>query len=125
ERATMKPGTIPPRDSLRGQLMRSDSARFLDRMFCFDKGFADCRRPWDIQAVAESFGWNAGCDEAHIDCGREELLFGGAGDDARPGGGAVGPLATAVASGRLLAEPVGGKLGAPMELTPRMALDRD
>src|SRR6185295_2049696 len=29
----------PARESLRGQLMRSDSARFLDRMFCFDKGF--------------------------------------------------------------------------------------
>jgi hypothetical protein len=35
----------PSPDSLR-QLMRSDSARFLDRMFCADTGFAHCRRPW-------------------------------------------------------------------------------
>ena len=36
EKAAMKPGAAPPHDSLRGQLMRSDSARFLDRMFCGD-----------------------------------------------------------------------------------------
>ena len=34
-----RPGA-PARDSLRGQLMRSDSARFLDRMFCADQAFA-------------------------------------------------------------------------------------
>ena len=52
ERAAMKRSAAPARDSLRGQLMRSDSARFLDRMFCVDKGFADCARPWDVQAAA-------------------------------------------------------------------------
>jgi hypothetical protein len=124
ERASMKPGVMPPRDSLRGQLMRSDSARFLDRMFCFDKGFADCKRPWDIQATAESFGWNAGCDQARIDCGKQDLLFGRA-VDATAEAGVVRPLAMTVAYGRLLAEPVGGKLGAPMELTAPMVLDRD
>ena len=30
---------VPSADSLRGQLARSNSARFLDRMFCADKGF--------------------------------------------------------------------------------------
>jgi hypothetical protein len=34
ERAQMQRTPWPARDSLRGQLMRSDSARFLDRMFC-------------------------------------------------------------------------------------------
>jgi hypothetical protein len=39
ERAEMRTSAQPTRDSLRGQLMRSDSARFLDRMFCGDLGF--------------------------------------------------------------------------------------
>jgi hypothetical protein len=124
ERATMKPGATPPRDSLRGQLMRSDSARFLDRMFCFDKAYATAGGPWDVQAAAQAFGWNAGCDEARLDCGKQDLLFGRA-VDATAESGVVRPLATTVAYGRLLAEPAGGKLGAPMQLTPRVALDRD
>jgi hypothetical protein len=124
ERAAMKPGAVPARDSLRGQLMRSDSARFLDRMFCFDKGYTDCKRPWDVQAAARAFGWNAGCDEAQIECGKQDLLFGRE-VDATAESGVVRPLATTVAYGRLLAEPSGGKLGAPMHLTAPTALDRD
>ena len=42
ERAAMQRDGAPARDSLRGQLMRSDSARFLDRMFCVEQGFAAC-----------------------------------------------------------------------------------
>jgi hypothetical protein len=122
ERTPVKPGSVPARDSLRGQLMRSDSARFLDRMFCFDKGFVQCRRPWDIQATALAFGWNIGCDEARVDCGKQDLLFGRA-VDATAEAGAVRPLSTTVAYGRLLAEPAGGKLGAPLALTPPLALD--
>ncbi|MFL6665047.1 MAG: hypothetical protein ACJ8G7_22980, partial [Rhizobacter sp.] len=122
ERAAMKPGAMPARDSLRGQLMRSDSARFLDRMFCFDKNYAQCQRPWDIQATATAFGWNIGCDEARFDCGKQDLLFGRA-VDATAEDGAVRPLATTIAYGRLLAEPAGGKLGAPLAFTPRAALD--
>lgn len=62
ERAAMGRGGSPARESLRGQLMRSDSARFLDRMFCIDSsGGAHCNRPWDVQATARSLGWNAGC----------------------------------------------------------------
>ncbi len=38
--AAMQRDGTPARDSLRGQLMRSDSARFLDRMFCIEQGFA-------------------------------------------------------------------------------------
>jgi len=124
ERAAVKPGAAPARDSLRGQLMRSDSARFLDRMFCFDKGFGDCRRPWDIQATAAAFGWNAGCSEARTDCGRQDLLFGRS-VDATAEAGAVRPLALPVAYGRLLAEPEGARLGAPLYLTPPAALNRD
>jgi membrane-associated phospholipid phosphatase len=37
--------------------MRSNSARFLDRMFCADKNFAaGCARPREIQAMALAFG---------------------------------------------------------------------
>lgn len=122
ERAAMKRGATPVRDSLRGQLMRSDSARFLDRMFCFDKGYANCRRPWDVQSAAATFGWNAGCSEGRVDCGKHDLLFGRA-VDASAEAGAIRPIATTVAFGRLMSEPLSGRLGAPMRLTPPAALD--
>ena len=70
------PTAIPSADSLRGQLMRSNSARFLDRMFCADKGFAPCARPWEIQAMAPAFGWNGGCAAPSDECGKRDLLFG-------------------------------------------------
>ncbi len=122
ERTAALRKTAPARESLRGQLMRSDSARFLDRMFCFDKNYAGCHRPWDIQAQALAFGWNAGCQEAHTDCGRQDLLFGRP-VDATGEGGVVRPLATPVLYGRLMSEPVQGRLGAPQKLMPAAALD--
>jgi len=122
ERAAIKPGAAPSRDSLRGQLMRSDSARFLDRMFCFERGFADCRRPWDVQSAALLFGWNSGCTEARVDCGKQDLLFGRA-VDATAESGTIRPLATTVAYGRLMSEPIGGQLGAPLHLTPAASLN--
>src|SRR4029453_14696287 len=70
------PKALPSAQSLRGQLMRSDSARFLDRMFCSDKDFAPCDRPWAIQSTARVFGWNDGCDTPREDCGKRGLLFG-------------------------------------------------
>jgi len=122
ERAEMrKPGT-PAFDSLRGELMRSASARFLDRMFCADKGFAPCERPWRVQAMAASFGWNGGCATPREDCGKRDLLFGRA-VDAGAEAGKVAPLATTVPFGRLLAEPLGGKIDAPFQLRPAIALD--
>ena len=42
------------RTACAAQLMRSTSARFLDRMFCADQGFARCGRPWRIQAMAQA-----------------------------------------------------------------------
>ncbi len=75
-----------------------------------------------MQAAARAFGWNVGCSEANLDCGKQDLLFGRA-VDATAEAGSVRPLSTIVAYGRLLSEPVGGKLGAPMQLTPRAALD--
>ena len=122
ERAAMQKDGTPARDSLRGQLMRSDSARFLDRMFCIEQGFAACARPWEVQAAARAFGWNGGCADDDASCGKADLLFGGplGHDDER---GSLAPGATAIAYGRLLSEPVGKKLGAPMHLMPQASLD--
>ena len=113
---------VPSVDSLRGQLAHSNSARFLDRMFCADKGFTACERPWEIQAMAFAFGWNLGCTNPSPDCGKHDLLFGRA-IDARGADGVVRPLALAVPYGRLLAEPVGGKFTGPLHLRPPIAPD--
>ncbi len=119
ERAAMINPGIPAANSMRGQLMRSDSARFLDRMFCADQAFDHCERPWRIQAMASAFGWNDDCVAPHYDCGKRDLLFG----RAFAGSAGVAPLATPVAYGRLLAEPLGGKFDAPFGLRPAIALD--
>jgi len=124
ERAGMKPGAPPARDSLRGQLMRSDSARFLDRMFCSDKNFAGCKRPWDLQTTAAAFGWNNRCDPARMACGKQDLLFGRSFDTGAPSDTAPS-LALPVAYGRLLSEPVGARLGAALKLMPSANLNAD
>lgn len=114
--------TTPTALSLRGELMRSDSARFLDRMFCADKSFSRCDRPWAIERTAALFGWNDDCSTPHDDCGRRDLLFGRAvgasGENAD-----LQPLGLIVPYGRLLTEPLGGKLGAPSHLRSPVALD--
>jgi cell division protein FtsI/penicillin-binding protein 2 len=115
EHAEMQRTAWPTHDSLRGQLMRSDSARFLDRMFCADQKYANCKRPWEVQAAASDFGWNADCADAREDCGKRDLLFGGA--LALPG------MNTAIPYGRLLVEPSSDTLGAPMRLSKPLALD--
>ena len=127
ERGAIKlggPVATPARDSLRGQLMRSDSARFLDRMFCFEAGFVACRRPWDVQAMAVQFGWNLDCEAASagaaFGCGKHDLLFG---RSAAAETLAVRAPSTPVAYGRLLSEPRAGRAGAAMQLTPPMRLD--
>lgn len=124
EQAAMKQPAAPQPQSLRGQLMRSDSARFLDRMFCSDKDFADCKRAWEVQRAAAAFGWNAGCSTARTDCGKQDLLFGRA-VDATAEAGAIQPLSTTVAFGRLMSEPVAGRLGAAQQLVPLSALNAD
>jgi hypothetical protein len=122
ERAEMLKAGTPSFDSLRGQLMRSASARFLDRMFCADKGFSPCERPWRVQAMAASFGWNGGCTTPREDCGKRDLLFGRA-VDLGAEAGKITPLATIVPYGRLLAEPLGGRMEAPFHLRPATQLD--
>jgi len=121
ERAAMQKDGVPARDSLRGQLMRSDSARFLDRMFCSEVAFAACHRPWEVQAAALAFGWNAGCAEGREACGKADLLFGRPLDAGARN--VLAPAPTAVAYGRLLSEPLGHQPGAPMHLMPATTLD--
>jgi hypothetical protein len=113
------PNVPPPRQSLRGQLLRSDSARFLDRMFCADAGFGECRRAWDIQTGATGFGWNAGCaDGGGLDCGKRDVLFGRA-----PGGTPADAPGLLVSYGRLMAEPVRPGAGA-LHLMPPARFER-
>ena len=116
------PKAIPSAQSLRGQLMRSDSARFLDRMFCADRDFAPCDRPWAIQAAARTFGWNDGCDTPREDCGKRGLLFGRSAESLASDP-LMRPLESEISYGRLLTEPLGGKLGAPMRLRSGTPLD--
>ena len=113
---------VPSPQSLRGQLMRSDSARFLDRMFCADGDFAPCARPWAIQGAARAFGWNDGCAMPREDCGKRGLLFGRSAE-AMASDGWTRPLEIEVSYGRLLTEPLGGKMGAPFRLRSERALD--
>jgi hypothetical protein len=124
ERAAMARGGAgePARESLRGQLLRSDSARFLDRMFCRDKGFDHCHRPWDVQAMATEFGWNEGCSEATGGCGKRDLLFGRSLAVSPDAGREVSALSLPIAYGRLLAEPQAGQAGTSMHLMPVAAL---
>jgi hypothetical protein len=122
EQAGMQHEGVPARESLRGQLMRSDSARFLDRMFCADKSFVNCRRPWEVQAEARAFGWNPGCDAASDACGKADLLFGQP-IDRLHGATGFAPGATSFAYGRLLSEPLDRQPGAPMHLMPAFGLD--
>ena len=122
ERADIARNGTPTLDSLRGQLMRSNSARFLDRMFCADQAFAPCARPWGVQAAASLFGWNVGCAEPSDDCGKRDLLFGRGVDAGDPSSPSM-PLALRVPYGRLLVEPAGNKLGAPAHLRAPTPLD--
>ena len=103
--------------------MRSNSARFLDRMFCADQGFQPL--PAAVGRAGDGALRSAGTTAAPTprdDCGKRDLLFGRA-VDASDESGAVAPLATLVPYGRLLAEPLGGKLGAPFRLRAATPLD--
>jgi hypothetical protein len=125
ERADMarSVSATPAAEMLRGQLARSDSVRFLDRMFCADKGFAaGCQRPHVIQTMALAFGWNMGCVNPSDGCGKHDVLFGRAVDAIGEEGGAP-PLAFEIAYGRLLAEPLDGKFAAPFHLRTNVPLD--
>ncbi len=123
--ATTQAAKIPPPTvGLRRELMTSDSARFLNRMFCAERGFADCQRPWAVQAMAGVFGWNAACDPPTDACGKQGVLFGRAPDQVAEDG-LVMPLDYPILFGRLLTRP-DNRLGRErFGLTPRPTLPLD
>jgi hypothetical protein len=83
-------------------------------MFCIDRKPSDCRRPWEVQAAALAFGWNAGCtDVAQDGCGKRNPLF----------GVSMGGIGGAVPFGRLMVEPASEAPGAPMRVAKTVPLD--
>jgi len=108
---------------LQDELKGSDSVAFLNRMFCADKGWANCDRPRDIQQAALQFGWNPGCLDPSFRCGRLNLLFGYPDirrirpDTARM------PLGASVLYGRLLTEPASVKRAADLQMMRNFAFD--
>ncbi len=102
--ATQAGKVPPPTASLRRELMTSNSAAFLNRMFCAERGFADCQRPWAVQAMAPAFGWNAACDPPSDACGKQGVLFGRTPDQVAEDG-LVMPLDYPILFGRLLTRP--------------------
>lgn len=97
-------GKPAPRE-LRYELMKSDSASFLDRMFCNEKNFDDCLRPWQVQRVAGALGWNKACEDGNIHCGKRDVLF-GYGRDGESELGMLVPRGRSILYGRLLTQPV-------------------
>jgi len=69
------------RDQFLTEIRRSNTPAFLDRLFCKDKGFADCARPGYAFDAANALGWNGNCvDGNDMDCARIGRLS-GAGDE--------------------------------------------
>lgn len=73
--AQAQPATTLPQSGLRHELMHSNSAAFLNRMFCAP-AFKDCQRPWQVQTSAIRLGWNAACGGGNRACGKRDLLSG-------------------------------------------------
>ncbi|MGZ8217576.1 FtsW/RodA/SpoVE family cell cycle protein, partial [Methylomagnum sp.] len=70
---------VADKDALQAELARSDSVKFLDRMFDVDaKGHAHAEgtRILKVRDAAPRTGWNAGCEPGGPDCGRFDPLFG-------------------------------------------------
>ena len=119
ERAEMQRTPWPTRDSLRGQLMRSDSARFLDRMFCIDRkpspiaaGLGKCRRrrlPSDGTSTARTMPAKAAASATCCSAHRRSAL--------RRSPIVPSPF------GRLMVEPASDAPGAPMRVARQVPLD--
>jgi cell division protein FtsI/penicillin-binding protein 2 len=75
--------TGEPLKALWHDLKTSNSANFLDRLFCGDAQsrhpwqWQDCQRPMRTQQMPNALGWNLYCDdEVSADCGKLDVLFG-------------------------------------------------
>ena len=112
-------GFIRLQDELKG----SDSVAFLNRMFCVDKGWANCDRPRDIQQAALQFGWDSGCLESSFRCGRLNVLFGYPDSSRIRKDTARMPLGASVMYGRLLTEPASQKRAADFQMMRDFAFE--
>jgi hypothetical protein len=106
----------PALEDLWQDLKTSDSAAFLDRLFCGREvdpsrrwRWRDCRRPQRVQEAARLLGWNLECGrDFSPDCARLDVLFG------RPAGrrfvaeARKQPLGKPLLYGQLFAEPFDG-----------------
>ncbi len=101
---------------LQDELKSSDSIAFLNRMFCIDKGWANCERPAEIQKAAMQFGWDQGCEEGSFRCGRLNVLFGHADNGRVRKDSMRRPLGASVLYGRLLVEPASDKRISDMQV---------
>lgn len=90
------------------ELKRSSSSLFLGRMFCGEKAYRDCDRPWSVQRAAAELGWNPACVPGSLGCGRFDLLFGRTLESPEKDA-EVRPLALPIIYGRLMVEPDGGR----------------
>jgi hypothetical protein len=105
------------------ELKSSDSAAFLDRMFCKDTAWTNCRRPQLIQDAALAMGWDPGCIEPSFRCGRLDVLFGFPSiSRVRKDSGRT-PLGASVIYGRLLTEPADTKSPFDFQLTHDFSFD--
>ena len=108
---------------LQDELKGSDSVAFLNRMFCIDKGWANCDRPRDVQHAAAHFGWNPGCTEASFRCGRLNVLFGFADASRIRNDTTRMPIGASILYGRLLTEPVSVKRAADFQMMSDFSFD--
>jgi hypothetical protein len=116
----------PALDDLWQDLKTSDSAAFLDRLFCgrevdASRRWRDCQRPQRVQEAARQLGWNLECgrDNFSPDCAKLDVLFG------RPAGRRLvaearkQPLGKSLLYGQLFVEPSGAQ--SPADDAPKSA----
>ncbi len=108
---------------LQDELKGSDSVAFLNRMFCADRGWANCDRPRDIQQAALLFGWDRGCVEPSFRCGRLNVLFGYPDGSRIRNDTARLPLGASVLYGRLLTEPAASGRSADFQMMRDFSFD--
>lgn len=108
---------------LQDELKGSDSVAFLNRMFCIDKGWANCERPRAVQEAALQFGWDAGCHDASFRCGRLNVLFGYPDASRIRADTTRMPLGASILYGRILVEPPSPKRPADFQLISNFAFD--
>ncbi len=108
------PGYKVKDEDLTRELKRSNSERFLDRLFCLDTSapLGGCPRLAHAQAAATQLGWNSACAPGGEDCGFVGVLFGRESfERIMSTQGEVRPLDMWLLNGRLFAAPlIGGRI---------------